>query len=144
MKRNGIYLGFDFGTRHIGVAAGQKITQSANGITTLKAQEGLPDWEALDSLINEWQPEALVVGNPLNMDGSESEFSQKAKKFVNRLQDRYHLPVFLTDERLTSWEAEQSLKDKSLQFRQKKSTKSKQHTIAAAIFLTQWLQTLSD
>ncbi|MBV1788397.1 Holliday junction resolvase RuvX [Marinobacterium sp. D7] len=98
-------MGFDFGTTRIGVAIGQSVTGTASPLEPLRAQEGKPDWPALDALVQEWRPDALVVGLPLNMDGSISEMARRARKFANRIQDRYQLPCFLIDERLTTAEA---------------------------------------
>ena len=64
-------LGFDFGTRSIGVAIGQEITGSAQPLRALKANDGIPSWEEIGKLLGEWQPDLLVVGLPLNMDGTE-------------------------------------------------------------------------
>ncbi|KEA65181.1 putative Holliday junction resolvase YggF [Marinobacterium lacunae] len=98
-------MGFDFGTTRIGVAIGQSLTGTAAPLDPLRAQEGKPDWDRLDALIQEWQPDALVVGLPLNMDGSISEMARRSRKFANRIQDRYQRPCFLIDERLTTAEA---------------------------------------
>lgn len=98
-------LAFDFGTRSIGVAVGQSLTGSATALKPLKARDGIPDWPQLAALLEEWQPRRLVVGHPLNMDGSESELSRLAAKFGRRLEGRYKLPVALVDERLSSFEA---------------------------------------
>ena len=98
-------LGFDFGTRNIGVAVGQVITRTATALPQLKARDGIPDWSQLAALIEEWQPDGVVVGIPLNMDGTESPMSQRARKFGKRLHGRYNLPFFPADERLSSFEA---------------------------------------
>jgi len=98
-------MGFDFGTTRIGVAIGQAVTGTAAPLEPLRAQEGKPDWSALDAQVQEWRPAALVVGLPLNMDGSISEMARRARRFANRIQDRYQLPCFLIDERLTTAEA---------------------------------------
>lgn len=98
-------LAFDFGTQRIGVAVGQSITQTASPLSALKANDGIPNWDQIAALITEWQPHRLLVGLPLNMDGSESEMSTRAKKFANRLHGRFGLPVELWDERLSSFEA---------------------------------------
>ncbi|WP_207060571.1 Holliday junction resolvase RuvX [Motiliproteus sp. SC1-56] len=98
-------LAFDFGTRRIGVAVGQQVTATATALAPVSARDGVPAWEALDALIAEWQPQHLVVGLPLNMDGSLCEMSFRARKFANRLQARYQLIAYLMDERLTSHEA---------------------------------------
>ena len=98
-------LAFDFGTQRIGIAVGQSITHTASPLPALKAHDGIPNWDQIAALISEWQPQQLLVGLPLNMDGSESEMSARAKKFANRLQGRFGLPVELWDERLSSFEA---------------------------------------
>lgn len=104
-----VLLGFDFGTQRIGVAVGQQLTGTAAPLVTLKNRDGAPDWEAIGRLLEEWRPTALVVGLPLNMDGSEQEMTRLARRFGNRLAGRYNLPVYPVDERLTSFEAEQRL-----------------------------------
>lgn len=98
-------MGFDFGTSRIGIAFGQQLTGSAAPLKPIAARDGIPDWDQLGQIIREWQPDALVVGIPLNMDGSISEMAHRARKFANRLHERYQLPCFIIDERLTSVEA---------------------------------------
>lgn len=98
-------LAFDFGTQRIGVAVGQRITGNARPLSPLKARDGVPNWDDIQRLVDEWQPDAFVVGLPLNMDGSDSDMSRRAKKFANRLEGRFHRPNFTHDERLTSYEA---------------------------------------
>ncbi|MCE6982217.1 Holliday junction resolvase RuvX, partial [Pseudomonas frederiksbergensis] len=100
-----LLLGFDYGSRQIGVAVGQVITGQARELCTLKAQNGTPDWAQVEKLIKEWKPDALVVGLPLNMDGTPSEMSERAEKFARRLNGRFNLPVHTHDERLTTFEA---------------------------------------
>lgn len=102
-------LGFDYGTRRIGVAVGQEITHTVTPLTTLTSKTDTPDWAAISRLIAEWQPALLIVGLPLHMDGSEQPLTQRARRFGNQLKGRYNLPVELVDERLTSYEAEQLL-----------------------------------
>lgn len=98
-------LAFDYGTRHIGVAVGQTVTRTASPLPALPARDGVPRWESIAALIEEWQPQQLLVGLPLNMDGSASEMSQRAEKFARRLHGRFGLPVATRDERLSSFEA---------------------------------------
>lgn len=95
-------LGFDYGTKHIGVAVGQQITHTASALETLPLHHNRPDWEAISRLVTEWHPEAFVVGVPLNRDGSESALSHAARRFGHQLHGRYHLPVHTIDERLSS------------------------------------------
>lgn len=98
-------LGFDFGMRRIGLAYGQTVTSTAQPLNPIAAREGIPDWARIDAVIEEWKPQAIVVGLPLNMDGSISDMAHRARKFANRLHERTKLPCFLCDERLTSFEA---------------------------------------
>lgn len=98
-------LAFDFGTRRIGVAFGQELLGRARPLTMLAAKDGIPDWAFIAALIEEWQPDQLVVGLPLNMDDSENDMCLRARKFGKRLHGRFHLPVAMVDERLTSFEA---------------------------------------
>jgi len=106
-------LGFDYGTRRIGIAVGQEVTRSVTPLTTLSSKTDKPDWDSISRLIAEWQPDLLVVGLPLHMDGSEQELTQRARRFGNQLKGRYNLPVEMVDERLTSYEAEQLLRQHS-------------------------------
>ncbi|MBD1388733.1 Holliday junction resolvase RuvX [Neiella sp. HB171785] len=98
-------LGFDYGTKSIGVAVGQEITGTASPDAALKANDGVPNWQQVESLLTQWQPDLLVVGLPLNMDGSEQELTQRARKFANRLHGRFGYQVELQDERLTTVDA---------------------------------------
>ena len=98
-------MAFDFGTTRVGVAIGQRITGTATPLSVIAARDGIPDWAVIDRLVEEWQPEELVVGLPLNMDGTESDMSVAAEKFSRRLHGRYHKPVHLMDERLSTFEA---------------------------------------
>jgi putative Holliday junction resolvase len=84
-------------------------TGTSQPLITLRARDGIPDWIQIGQLLDEWQPGLLVVGQPLNMDGSESEMSRLAAKFGRRLEGRSGLPVELVDERLSSFEAKQQL-----------------------------------
>lgn len=102
-------LGFDFGTHNIGIAVGQTITGTASPLPALKAKDGQPDWTKVERIIAEWQPKLLVVGLPLNMDGSEQPLTDLARKFANRLHGRFGLPVELQDERLTTVAAKEEL-----------------------------------
>lgn len=131
-----IVLGFDFGMKHIGVAVGQLITQSANPLTTLTAKDGIPDWEEIRELINEWQADALVVGIPFNMDGTEMRITNAARKFANRLQHQFKLPVHLVDERLTTKEAKRQLHEHGTKGIDLKYVDS----YAAKLILESWLQ----
>lgn len=102
-------LGFDYGTKSIGIAIGQEITASARPLLSIKAVDGIPKWEEIGALIDEWKPDLLVIGLPLNMDGTEQEMTQRAKKFANRLNGRFGIKVATQDERLTTADAKARL-----------------------------------
>jgi len=98
-------LGFDYGTGKIGVAVGQQLTGTATPLTTLHLIKNKPDWQGIGRLIKEWQPGALVVGLPIGPEENETPMATAARKFSRQLEGRFHLPVHLADERLTSREA---------------------------------------
>lgn len=129
-------LGFDFGTRKIGVAVGQALTKTAQPLTILKNVRGVPDWKRIDSLIKEWQPDALIVGVPIIIqDNTQPPITKLAMQFAQSLQQRAHLSVFTVDERLTTVEA------RSLTFAQSgyRGLQKKQiDAIAAALIIEDW------
>ncbi len=130
------YICFDFGTKRIGVALGNALTNTARELNPIKAKDGIPNWQEVESLLSTWQPKGLVVGLPLNMDGSESEMSLRAKKFAKRLHGRFHLDVALQDERLSSFEAKgMVLRDSGVQNFGDYSVDG----IAACLVLESWL-----
>ena len=102
-------IGFDFGKKYIGVAVGQEITGSASPLGSIKANDGIPDWDYLNNYLKEWQPDLIVVGLPLNMDGSEQQLTKDARKFGNRVAGRFGLKVEFQDERLTTADAKEQL-----------------------------------
>ena len=126
-------LGFDFGTAQIGIATGQTVTSTATSLAIITARDGIPDWRALGEIINEWQPDLIVVGLPLNMDGSESELSRRARKFARRLHGRFNIDTLMMDERLSSREAKAAYR------RLGKRDLDKVDHIAAALILQSWL-----
>ena len=99
------YLAFDFGERRIGVAVGQTRTGTATPLTVLHSKQGQPDWARIQTLLEEWRADALVVGLPLNMDGSEQEMTRRARRFGNQLAGRFAAVVHFADERLSTREA---------------------------------------
>lgn len=130
-------LSFDFGLRWIGCAVGQTLTGTASPQASLQAKDGIPRWEDIDKLMTEWKPDAVVVGLPLNMDGSVSEMSQRAKKFGNRIHGRFGVAVHFADERLSSFEARGDIIDDtgSRDFKNQ-SVDSR----SAAIILESWMR----
>ena len=130
-------LAFDFGTRQIGIAVGQALSGSANPLMVIKARDGIPDWTQIEHLLDEWKPDHLLVGLPLNMDGSESEFCARARKFARRLHGRFGLKVSMVDERLSTFEAKQLAREHN---RQPGSYRDQPiDDLAAALILQSWM-----
>jgi putative holliday junction resolvase len=98
-------MAFDYGLRNIGVAVGNVVLGTSQGVGVLKARDGKPDWQEVERYLKEWQPDLVVVGNPLNMDGSESDMSLRAQKFSRQIHGRFGIAVDMMDERLSSQEA---------------------------------------
>lgn len=98
-------LTFDYGLKTIGMAVGQTLTGTASPLDGLKANDGVPNWDQLKKVIDEWQPDLCLVGLPLNMDGSRSAMCDRAEKFARRLHGRFGAKVETMDERLTTFEA---------------------------------------
>ena len=126
-------LAFDFGTQHIGVAVGQTVTKTSSPLIILNvAREGKEIWKTISSLIDEWKPDQLLVGKPLNMDGTPSEMMKKVDPFFKKLQKISNIPCELVDERLTSFEAKQLIETQSKDDRV--------DDLAAKIFLDNWIE----
>ena len=130
-------LAFDFGTKSIGCAVGQSITGTAQALPAFNAQDGIPNWDAIEKCLKEWKPDVVVVGLPLNMDGTEQELTLRARKFANRLQGRFCVNVQLQDERLTTTEARSEIFDRG-GFRALK--KGKVDGISACLILESWFE----
>ena len=136
-----VYLGFDYGEKFIGVAVGNTLTRRARPLTTLKNFQHQTLWDDIHHLIAEWQPSALVLGLPLNMDDSENQMTKMANKFGKRLQGRYNLTVHMVDERLTTKEARAHFTDQEML---KKLQKTDLDEMAAALILQAFLNELKE
>ena len=130
-------LGFDFGLRKIGVALGQTITQSARPLAILQAKAGVPDWSSIDRLIDEWQPQILVVGIPFDLDATNEHITKAAEAFAEAIEQRYSVPLHRVDERLSSRAAHDLLDSQP--------DKKRRHTdqiddIAAMLIVETWMR----
>ena len=136
-QHNGYVVAIDFGLKYLGIAASSRLIPRPFGITTLRAQAGkLKDWSKLEELLIEYKPHTILVGLPLNMDGSESEMSERAKAFGEILISRTSIPVAFVDERLSSWEVKKRSQESS-KLKQKKT--SKIHEQSACLIARTWL-----
>lgn len=125
-------LAFDYGGKRIGVAVGQTLTSTAQPLEAVRVQNAKPDWNAIARLVHTWQPDALVIGLPLNMDGSEQDTTWAARRFGNQLEDRFHLRVHTADERLSTREARQRLVEQG-------NPCGDDDPVAAQVILETWL-----
>jgi putative Holliday junction resolvase len=114
-------LGFDFGEKRIGIAVGETMLKLAHPLTTIQAEENAVKFAQIATLIQEWRPSLLVVGLPTYLDGEAHELTHLAKKFAQRLEGRFNLPVVMVDERLSSAEAAQSLRESGIHGIQQKA-----------------------
>jgi len=135
MSRCRTLLGFDYGKKRIGIAVGQELTASSSPLDTIYTSNNDVDWETIGKYIDEWQAEGLVVGIPFNMDGSEHDMTHSARRFANLLEERYHLPVYTVDERLSSIEAERILSESGKKPRGLKQKKALIDQVAAQLIL---------
>jgi len=106
----GTVLAFDFGEKRIGVAVGETTLKLAHPLTTIHAEENAKKFSLIANLIEEWHAQLLVVGLPMYLNGEPHILTSLAKKFAQRLEGRFNLPVIMVDERLSSAEASQELK----------------------------------
>ena len=119
---NSSVLAFDFGTRRIGVAVGEPLLGSARPLTMIDAEDNDSRFAAIAKIIAEWQPQQLVVGLALALDGSEHEMTQRCRRFAHQLEGRFRLNVTLVDERLTSVDAESRLAAQGKNWKQRKQS----------------------
>ena len=140
MKGNSprVVMAFDFGLKNIGIAIGQEITKTASTFYSINAEDGQPNWPELDKIINEWNPNLFVVGDPFNMDGSRSKIQDLSDRFSKSLNKRYDINIEKTDERLTSREAKERLESLSIRTRDS----SNKHSISAQVILEDWFRSM--
>lgn len=128
-----IVLGFDFGTKNLGIAVGNLLTETAQPVAIIKVTNNQPNWDEIQKLLNDWQPDALIVGMPYTQDGTETEHLKIIRKFMNRLHGRFGLPVYEIDESYSSAQSMQFLKPSQ------KGKKGNLDAISAAIIVERWL-----
>jgi putative Holliday junction resolvase len=120
-------LAIDFGLKKVGLAIGNTLTKTSMPISTIFYKSKQELFNLLEKHVTEWKPEFIIIGNPLNMDQTESEMSKLAEKFSNQFSKKFNLAVELVDERLSSFEAKEFAKDGNLD------------AMAAKLILDSWM-----
>lgn len=131
-------LGFDVGSKYIGAAVGQTVTATANPLETIRVRNGKPDWARIEMLIRTWEPQVVVVGEPLNMDGTEQPMTATARRFGRQIHGRFGVAVETTDERLSTVEARARLHAAGELHRQS------DHPFAAQVIVETWLGAFAE
>lgn len=144
-EASGSVLAFDFGIKRIGVAIGTLLGAGRSGparaLTTIASEASDARFAAITALIAEWQPVLLLVGRPLNEDGTPHEMTARCDRFANQLRGRFQLPVEQVDERFSSTEADANLRQRGLSWQQRKTQVDAE---AALIILQSWFELHAD
>lgn len=139
-------IGIDYGLKQIGIAVLSRPIDIATPLTVIHCRKNKPDWQALEDILREWQPSRCIIGLPLNMDGSESDFSRQCRRFAAKLEGRlgngHGFTVELQDERLSSMEAKQLLAENPVTSGSKPGDYKARpaDSLAAKIILESWLE----
>ncbi len=133
-----VYLGFDYGSKKTGIAIGQTISETASPLETIKSTPKAAFWQIIDSLMIQWKPDGFVLGIPMTDQLKDHPLIPHILKFAKKLQHKYERPVYLIDERLSSHEASQQLKNTPK--KRKKSQNIALDSLAAKIILETWLR----
>ncbi len=138
IPKQGTYLGFDYGDKHIGVAVGQGLTFTASGLEMIPTLGKQARWDAITRLVEAWQPCGFVVGLAYREDGGENPITAQILKFCKQLEGRYRLPVYTMDETLSTFES----KSLFYQSRAKRSANigAARDILAAQLILQTWLE----
>jgi putative holliday junction resolvase len=133
-------LGFDYGARRIGVGVGNTFTGDARALSVVGNGDNGVDWPRVEAAVRDWRPNALLVGLPLMLDGSEQANSRTARAFAAELGTRFKLPVHLVDERLSSVEAASRFADRRARGQARRKNANELDAIAAQIIIETWLK----
>lgn len=143
-------LGFDVGSKRIGVAVGNGFSGTARDIAVVDMREEIPDWAAVDKLVREWRPQALIVGDPRSLgdDGRVADFTQpsrqRAQRFARQAAQRYRIEVWMVDERMSSLDAAARFAQGRAAGARKRGEAKHLDAVAAAIILERWLGAPDD
>ena len=137
-------LGFDVGSRRIGVAIGSAFSVGARALAMIDVRADGPDWNALDRLHKEWRPQGLIVGDPLTLEGDDQPNRKRAHAFARQLRQRYGVPVLLVDERSSSVEAARRFAVERAEGRKRRRDAASLDAVAAAVIVERWLSAPHD
>ncbi|MGV8959671.1 MAG: Holliday junction resolvase RuvX [Stenotrophomonas sp.] len=137
-------LGFDVGSRRIGVAISSPFGVCARAIAVVDVHGNGPDWAALDRLHKEWRPQGMVVGDPLTLEGEDQPNRKRAHAFARQLRQRYKIPVVLVDERSSSVEAARRFAVERAEGRKRRRDAANLDAVAAAVIIERWLSAPGD
>ncbi|MDB4243990.1 Holliday junction resolvase RuvX [Gammaproteobacteria bacterium] len=104
-------VAFDFGTKKIGIAVGQTQTMTSSPLDIVFSKNNKINWVGIMTILEEWKPGLILVGKPLNMDGTDSDIMEKVDIFYKKLEKLTKVKCEYVDERLTSFEARQNLSE---------------------------------
>lgn len=144
LRRDATVLGFDVGSRRIGVAIGSAFGMNARAVAVVDVSANGPDWNALDKLHREWRPGGMVVGDPLTLEGDDQPNRKRAHAFARQLRQRYQLPVVLVDERSSSVEAARIFATERAEGRKRRRDAANLDAVAAAVIIERWLSAPDD
>ncbi|UHQ22359.1 Holliday junction resolvase RuvX [Lysobacter sp. 5GHs7-4] len=144
IRRDGTVLGFDVGSRRIGVAVGSAFGHGARALAVVDVHGHGPDWNAIDRLRSEWRPDGLIVGDPMTLEGGDQPARARAHAFARELHARYQLPVVLVDERASSIEAAQRFAADRAEGRKRRRDAEALDAVAAAVIVERYLAAPDD
>ena len=144
IRADGTVLGFDVGARRIGVAIGSPYGAGARALAVVDVHDGRVDWPAIDRLHREGRPEAMVVGDPMTLDGGDQPIRARARAFAAELKARYRLPVAMVDERSSSIEAAQRFAAERAEGRRRRRDAAALDAVAAAVIVERWFAAPGD
>lgn len=134
-----VALGFDYGSKRIGLAIGNEATGTSRALGWLNSPANEDQWQGLDKAVADWQPQLLLVGTPLTEDGGKQPMTRKARHFAHQLRARFGLPVEEVDERYSSTAAESELVMARKAGGKKRLQRGDSDSLAAALIVQQWL-----
>ena len=129
-------LGLDVGSKTIGVAVSDPLGITAQGLETIRRQNKRMDFERLEKVIQKYEVAEIVIGYPLRLSGAEGTQAEKMQSFARTIQERFHLPVHLWDERLTSAQASRVLRDSEMSIKRRSEVVDR---LAAVLILQSWM-----